>query len=217
VKCKLGQRLHGVKIVTVMVIRGKNEIAMGALITETGTREQITESKTALTGVKTDGIMMDTIAVIHLEEILLIETQIGVIRAGTILAVEISTAEIQEIRGLVIGISTAEIQGIQGLVEEIPIEEIRDLVEEKTKSLPIMTGLAKSVTMLTSRSEKNAIDAENRKTDIQETIKADSEIVGRDKINPDILNQDIMMDNHENSVRQKESQQTMLTTKLQNH
>lgn len=185
-----------------MVIRGKNEIAMGAQITETGTREQITESKTALTGVKTDGIMIDTIAVIHLEEILLIETQIGVIRAGTILAVEISTAEIQEIRGLVIGIS---------------IEEIRDLVEEKTKSLPIMTGLAKSVTMLTSRSEKNAIDAENRKTDIQETIKADREIVGRDKINPDILNQDIMMDNHENSVRQKESQQTMLTTKLQNH
>ena len=201
-KCKLGQRLHEVKIVTVMVIRGKNEIAMGAQITETGTREQITESKTALTGVKTDGIMIDTIAVIHLEEILLIETQIGVIRAGTILAVEISTAEIQEIRGL---------------VEEIPIEEIRDLVEEKTKSLPIMTGLAKSVTMLTSRSEKNAIDAENRKTDIQETIKADREIVGRDKINPDILNQDIMMDNHENSVRQKESQQTMLTTKLQNH
>ena len=201
-KCKLGQRLHEVKIVTVMVIRGKNEIAMGAQITETGTREQITESKNALTGVKTDGIMMDTIAVIHLEEILLIETQIGVIRAGTILAVEISTAEIQEIRGLVIGIS---------------IEEIRDLVEEKTKSLPIMTGLAKSVTMLTSRSEKNAIDAENRKTDIQETIKADREIVGRDKINPDILNQDIMMDNHENSVRQKESQQTMLTTKLQNH
>ena len=96
-KCKLGQRLHEVKIVTVMVIRGKNEIAMGAQITETGTREQITESKTALTGVKTDGIMMDTIAVIHLEEILLIETQIGVIRAGTILAVEISTAEIQEI------------------------------------------------------------------------------------------------------------------------
>ena len=201
-KCKLGQRLHEVKIVTVMVIRGKNEITMGAQITETGTREQITESKNALTGVKTDGRMMDTIAVIHLEEILLIETQIGVIRAGTILAVEISTAEIQEIRGLVIGIS---------------IEEIRDLVEEKTKSLPIMTGLAKSVTMLTSRSEKNAIDAENRKTDIQETIKADREIVGRDKINPDILNQDIMMDNHENSVRQKESQQTMLTTKLQNH
>ena len=115
------------------------------------------------------------------------------------------------------GISIEEIQGIQGLVEEIPIEEIRDLVEEKTKSLPIMTGLAKSVTMLTSRSEKNAIDAENRKTDIQETIKADREIVGRDKINPDNLNQDIMMDNHENSVRQKESQQTMLTTKLQNH
>jgi len=105
----------------------------------------------------------------------------------------------------VIRISIEEIQGIQGLVEE------------KTKSLPIMTGLAKSVTMLTSRSEKNAIDAENRKTDIQETIKADREIVGRDKINPDNLNQDIMVDNHENSVRQKESQQTMLTTKLQNH
>ena len=216
-KYKLGQRLQEAKVVTVMEIRGMTEIAMGGQITETGTREQTTESKTALTGVKTDEIMMDTTAVIHLEEILLTETQIGVIRAGTILVEEISTAEIQGILGLVIGISTAEIQGIQGLVEEIPIEEIRDLVEEKTKSLPIMTGLAKSVTMLTSRSEKNAIDAENRKTDIQETIKADREIVGRDKINPDILNQDIMMDNHENSVRQKESQQTMLTTKLQNH
>tara|TARA_B100000609_G_C17059948_1_gene353505 strand:+ start:125 stop:682 length:558 start_codon:yes stop_codon:yes gene_type:complete len=185
-----------------MEIRGMTEIAMGAQITETGTREQTTESKTALTGVKTDEIMMDTTAVIHLEEILLTETQIGVIRAGTILVEEISTAEIQ---------------GIQGLVEEIPIEEIRDLVEKITKFLPIMTGLAKSVTMSTSRSERNAIDAENRKTEIQETIMADREIVGRDKINPDNLNQDIMMDNHENSVRQKESQQTMLTTKLQNH
>ena len=201
-KYKLGQRLQEAKVVTVMEIRGMTEIAMGAQITETGTREQTTESKTALTGVKTDEIMMDTTAVIHLEEILLTETQIGVIRAGTILVEEISTAEIQ---------------GIQGLVEEIPIKEIRDLVEEKTKFLPIMTGLAKSVTMSTSRSERNAIDAENRKTDIQETTKADREIVGRDKINPDILNQDIMMDNHENSVRQKESQQTMLTTKLQNH
>ena len=201
-KYKLGQRLQEAKVVTVMEIRGMTEIAMGAQITETGTREQTTESKTALTGVKTDEIMMDTTAVIHLEEILLTETQIGVIRAGTILVEEISTAEIQ---------------GIQGLVEEIPIKEIRDLVEEKTKFLPIMTGLAKSVTMSTSRSERNAIDAENRKTEIQETIKADREIVGRDKINPDNLNQDIMMDNHENSVRQKESQQTMLTTKLQNH
>jgi len=185
-----------------MEIRGMTEIAMGAQITETGTREQTTESKTALNGVKTGEIMMDTTAVIHLEEILLTETQIGVIRAGTILVEEISTAEIQ---------------GIQGLVEEIPIEEIRDLVEKITKFLPIMTGLAKSVTMSTSRSERNAIDAENRKTEIQETIMADREIVGRDKINPDNLNQDIMMDNHENSVRQKESQQTMLTTKLQNH
>ena len=201
-KYKLGQRLQEAKVVTVMEIRGMTEIAMGAQITETGTREQTTESKTALTGVKTDEIMMDTTAVIHLEEILLTETQIGVIRAGTILVEEISTAEIQ---------------GIQGIVEEIPIEEIRDLVEKITKFLPIMTGLAKSVTMSTSRSERNAIDAENRKTDIQETTKADREIVGRDKINPDILNQDIMMDNHENSVRQKESQQTMLTTKLQNH
>ena len=201
-KYKLGQRLQEAKVVTVMEIRGMTEIAMGAQITETGTREQTTESKTALNGVKTGEIMMDTTAVIHLEEILLTETQIGVIRAGTILVEEISTAEIQ---------------GIQGLVEEIPIEEIRDLVEKITKFLPIMTGLAKSVTMSTSRSERNAIDAENRKTDIQETTKADREIVGRDKINPDILNQDIMMDNHENSVRQKESQQTMLTTKLQNH
>ena len=201
-KYKLGQRLQEAKVVTVMEIRGMTEIAMGAQITETGTREQTTESKTALTGVKTDEIMMDTTAVIHLEEILLTETQIGVIRAGTILVEEISTAEIQ---------------GIQGLVEEIPIEEIRDLVEKITKFLPIMTGLAKSVTMSTSRSERNAIDAENRKTEIQETIMADREIVGRDKINPDNLNQDIMMDNHENSVRQKESQQTMLTTKLQNH
>ena len=201
-KYKLGQRLQEAKVVTVMEIRGMTEIAMGAQITETGTREQTTESKTALNGVKTGEIMMDTTAVIHLEEILLTETQIGVIRAGTILVEEISTAEIQ---------------GIQGIVEEIPIEEIRDLVEKITKFLPIMTGLAKSVTMSTSRSERNAIDAENRKTDIQETTKADREIVGRDKINPDILNQDIMMDNHENSVRQKESQQTMLTTKLQNH
>ena len=201
-KYKLGQRLQEAKVVTVMEIRGMTEIAMGGQITETGTREQTTESKTALNGVKTGEIMMDTTAVIHLEEILLTETQIGVIRAGTILVEEISTAEIQ---------------GIQGLVEEIPIEEIRDLVEKITKFLPIMTGLAKSVTMSTSRSERNAIDAENRKTDIQETTKADREIVGRDKINPDILNQDIMMDNHENSVRQKESQQTMLTTKLQNH
>mgnify|MGYP004142526317 CR=1 FL=1 len=201
-KYKLGQRLQEAKVVTVMEIRGMTEIAMGAQITETGTREQTTESKTALNGVKTGEIMMDTTAVIHLEEILLTETQIGVIRAGTILVEEISTAEIQ---------------GIQGLVEEIPIEEIRDLVEKITKFLPIMTGLAKSVTMSTSRSERNAIDAENRKTEIQETIMADREIVGRDKINPDNLNQDIMMDNHENSVRQKESQQTMLTTKLQNH
>ena len=201
-KYKLGQRLQEAKVVTVREIRGMTEIAMGGQITETGTREQTTESKTALTGVKTDEIMMDTTAVIHLEEILLTETQIGVIRAGTILVEEISTVEIQ---------------GIQGLVEEIQIKEIRDLVEEKTKFLPIMTGLAKSVTMSTSRSERNAIDAENRKTEIQETIKADREIVGRDKINPDNLNQDIMMDNHENSVRQKESQQTMLTTKLQNH
>ena len=189
-KYKLGQRLQEAKVVTVMEIRGMTEIAMGGQITETGTREQTTESKTAPTGVKTDEIMMDTTAVIHLEEILLTETQIGVIRAGTILVEEISTVEIQ---------------GIQGLVEE------------KTKFLPIMTGLAKSVTMSTSRSERNAIDAENRKTEIQETIKADREIVGRDKINPDNLNQDIMVDNHENSVRQKESQQTMLTTKLQNH
>lgn len=201
-KYKLGQRLQEAKVVTVREIRGMTEIAMGGQITETGTREQTTESKTALTGVKTDEIMMDTTAVIHLEEILLTETQIGVIRAGTILVEEISTVEIQ---------------GIQGLVEEIQIKEIRDLVEEKTKFLPIMTGLAKSVTMSTSRSERNAIDAENRKTEIQETIKADREIVGSDKINPDNLNQDIMMDNHENSVRQKESQQTMLTTKLQNH
>ena len=201
-KYKLGQRLQEAKVVTVMEIRGMTEIAMGGQITETGTREQTTESKTALTGVKTDEITMDTTTVIHLEEILLTETQIGVIRAGTILVEEISTAEIQ---------------GIQGLVEEIPIEEIRDLVEKITKFLPIMTGLAKSVTMSTSRSERNAIDAENRKTDVQETTKADREIVGRDKINPDNHNQDIMMDNHENSVRQKESQQTMLTTKLQNH